>query len=180
MVGSQLSLVELAAVDFQELFQEHAGYVWSTLRRLGAAREDVEDLVHEVFLRVHLHLGEYDRSRPIRPWLFGFAYRVALEHRREGRRRPITAPVEPADTTPPADELVARAEDRQLVLDALAALELERCAVFVMFEVDEVPMNEIARTFGIPVNTGYSRLRLAREDFAAAVKRLKARRRGEP
>ncbi|HSQ63698.1 MAG TPA: RNA polymerase sigma factor [Polyangiaceae bacterium] len=160
----------------RELFHEHAGYVWSTLRRLGAAREDVEDLVHEVFLRVHLHRAEYDASRPIRPWLFGFAYRVAQEHRRNGKKRATHTASEPVDTRPLADEIVSRAEDRQLVLDALATLDLERCAVFVMFEVDEVPMNEIARSFGIPVNTGYSRLRLAREDFAAAVKRLKVRR----
>jgi len=160
----------------RDLFQEHAGYVWSTLRRLGTGREDVEDLLHEVFLRVHVHLGEYDRARPVKPWLFGFAYRVAQEHRRNGKKRATPAASEPVDTQPLADEIVARAEDRQLVLDALATLDIERCAVFVMFEVDEIPMTEIARTVGIPVNTGYSRLRLAREDFAAAVKRLRARR----
>jgi RNA polymerase sigma-70 factor (ECF subfamily) len=65
------------------------------------------------------------------------------------------------------------AEDRKLVLAALDAIEMDRRAVFVLYEIDEVPMEEVARSLGIPVNTGYSRLRLARAEFAAAVKRLR-------
>jgi RNA polymerase sigma-70 factor (ECF subfamily) len=59
------------------------------------------------------------------------------------------------------------------VLEALDAIDLDRRAVFVLYEIDGVTMDEIARSLGIPVNTAYSRLRVARGEFAAAVKRLK-------
>ena len=70
----------------------------------------------------------------------------------------------------PAD---AADQDRRLVLRALEAVELDRRAVFVLYEIDGESMNAIAQSLGIPVNTAYSRLRLARDEFAAAVKRLR-------
>jgi RNA polymerase sigma-70 factor, ECF subfamily len=172
--------VDLSAVqDFRALFDAHAGYVWNSLRRLGVAEDDIEDLLHDVFLHVHRSLQEYDRSRPIRPWLFGFAFRLASQHRRLARhRREVRGDAEAVDMSPTADEALTQQEDRMLVSEALSEIDLERRAVFVMFEVDEVPMDEIARVLDVPVNTGYSRLRRAREEFAAAVKRLRARRGG--
>jgi RNA polymerase sigma-70 factor (ECF subfamily) len=47
----------------------------------------VEDLTHDVFIQVNRHLAAYDGTRPARPWLFGFAYRVASQHRRRAHRR---------------------------------------------------------------------------------------------
>ena len=170
-----------APVDLRELFSMHAPYVWNTLRRLGAPRPDLEDLTHEVFLHVQRHLGEYDPARPVKPWLFGFAFRIASAHRRRAhRRREVLDHGQTEEAVDPAsrpDERLAAAEDRRLVLEALDAIDLDRRAVFVLYEIDGVPMNEIARALGIPVNTAYSRLRVARSEFAAAVKRL---RRGEP
>ena len=46
--------------------------------------------------------------------------------------------------------------------------------MFVMHELDGHAAPEIADAMGIPLNTAYSRLRLARQDFAAAIKRIHA------
>jgi RNA polymerase sigma-70 factor (ECF subfamily) len=58
----------------------------------------------------------------------------------------------------------------------LDELEPERREVFVMFEIDERPMDEIARDLQVPLTTVVSRLRLARRDFEAAVRRITAKR----
>jgi RNA polymerase sigma-70 factor (ECF subfamily) len=167
-------------VDLRELFAMHAPYVWNTLRRLGVPQPDLEDVTHDVFLQVQRHLGDYDAARPVRPWLFGFAFRVASQHRRKAHRRRETPGLDQAheavDPGALPDARIAAEQDRRLVLDALEAIDLDRRAVFVLYEIDGVPMDEIARALGIPVNTAYSRLRVARTEFAAAVKRL---RRGE-
>jgi RNA polymerase sigma-70 factor, ECF subfamily len=68
-----------------------------------------------------------------------------------------------------------QADLRRVVIEALSALDDDRRAVFVMHELDELPAPEIADALGIPVNTVYSRLRVARERFAQALERLKAR-----
>lgn len=169
---------ERGAISLADVFERHAAYVWSSLRRLGVPEADAEDLLADVFLQVHRQLATYDAARPIRPWLFGFAFRIASQHRRSARQKhERLVEVDVEDPAPgPHDEAV-RAEDRALLLEAMEGVELDRRAVLVLFEIDEVPMKEVAASLDIPVNTAWSRLRLAREELAAAVKRIKARRR---
>lgn len=165
-------------IDFRTIFEMEAAYVARTLRRLGVDAADVEDMAHEVFIAVHRQLGDYDPRRPLKPWLFGFAFRIASHYRRAGARseRPAALVVDPVDPTLGADEAIALAERRQLVLDALDGIELGRRAVFVMMELDGLPARPVAETLGIPLPTVHSRLRLARQDFARAIGRLRARR----
>jgi RNA polymerase sigma-70 factor (ECF subfamily) len=166
--------------SFRSVFDREFDYVWASLRRLGVRDSDLEDVAQDVFVRVHRHFHEHDRSRPIRPWLFAFAARCASEWRRQARRRPEVLGTwgEPTASTPSADATVATSEDMALVLRALQCVEVERREVFILYEFDEFPMKEIARSLGIPLFTGYSRLRLARKEFAAAVRQLR-RARGE-
>jgi RNA polymerase sigma-70 factor (ECF subfamily) len=173
-----------AAVDapndgsFRAMFDREFDYVWASLRRLGVRDGDLEDVAQDVFVRVHRRFHDYDRSRPIRPWLFAFAVRCAADWRRQPRHRiEVFGPrAEPAASTPSADITLARAQDVDLVLRALECVEVDRRAVFILYEFDECPMKEIARALGIPLFTGYSRLRLARKEFAAAVRRLRSLR----
>jgi RNA polymerase sigma-70 factor (ECF subfamily) len=160
------------------MFDEHFAYVWGVLRRLGVRAEDAEDRALEVFVAVHDKLSTFDLARPVRPWLFGFAYRVASHARRgEVRRREILG-VDPSLPAPAAlpDEQLAAAEEWQLLAAALDTLDLERRAVVVMHDWDDEPMPEVARALAIPLNTAYSRLRLGRADLAAAVKAHQRRR----
>jgi RNA polymerase sigma-70 factor, ECF subfamily len=164
-----------SAPDLSAVFDEHFDYVWATLRRLGVRDADREDLVHEVFLKVHMRLADYDPSRPLRPWLFGFAYRVAIDHHRLARHRleQLGVPGNSAAANVPADERMAALEERDLFLLALQAIDLDRRAVLVMHDIDEVSIPEIAHMLDIPVNTAYSRLRLARQHLANAVTKLR-------
>jgi RNA polymerase sigma-70 factor (ECF subfamily) len=164
--------------DFRVIFEEHFTYVWNSLRHFGVRTNDLEDLAHEVFFRVHERLDDYEPSRPLRPWLFAFAFRVASAHHRLAHHRAEVTGTEsdPADDGLPADEVLIRREERELALQGLAAVELGRRAVLVLHEIDETPIPEIARALGIPTSTAYSRLRLARQDFNAAVKRLRLTR----
>jgi RNA polymerase sigma-70 factor (ECF subfamily) len=160
------------------VFEEHFGYVWNSLRRLGVREADLEDLAHEVFLKVHANLRKFDPARPMRPWLFGFAYRVAADHRRLARNRLEVTGVhaEAIDSAPGADDRLEAAEQKAFLDRALSEMDLDRRAVLVLHDVDGVPVPEIAGALSIPLNTAYSRLRLAREELARAVKILSERR----
>jgi RNA polymerase sigma-70 factor (ECF subfamily) len=167
-----------ARPDLGAIFDEHFDYVWATLRRLGVRDADREDLVHDVFMKVHARLADYDASRPIRPWLFGFAYRVAADYLRLARHRleVLGDHADPPTPGVPADVGLEILDERDLVLSALHTLDLERRAILVMHDIDEVPVPQIAHLLDIPLNTAYSRLRLAREQMAGAVTRLRVAR----
>lgn len=166
------------APDFHSVFQAHGAYVWHALRRLGVRQADVEDVAHDVFLQVHLQLNRYDPTRPIRPWLFAFAFRKASEHKRQARVRleVVGGTGDPPDPAPTALEQAMQQEALQLGHRALDDIELNQRAVFVLHELDGYPMPEVARALEIPLNTAYSRLRLARAAFDKAVRRLRLQR----
>jgi RNA polymerase sigma-70 factor, ECF subfamily len=168
-------------LDFDDVYREHFPYVWRSLRRLGVAPADVEDLTHEVFVVVHRKLGEFEARRPIKPWLFGIAFRLASEDRRRARRRfELTMPtVEQACGTPGADDLLESDERRRLVLECLQALDVNQRAVLILLDIDGEAAADVAIAMNIPLPTVYSRVRVARRNFAAAVRRAKLRR-GEP
>jgi RNA polymerase sigma-70 factor (ECF subfamily) len=71
-----------------------------------------------------------------------------------------------------ADALDARRELDQLDR-ALNTIEVGRRAVLVLHEIEEMTAPEIARVLGIPLNTVYSRLRVAREELEDAMARLR-------
>lgn len=155
------------------IYETHVGYVWNSLRRLGIPDADREDLCHEVFIAL-FRGATYDPSRPLKPWLFGIAFRIASDHRRRARfRREVPSLMDDAQCqAPAADEALAQKEARLLVERALGGLDLDQRAVFILHEIDGLAMPEIARVLDAPLNTLYSRLRLGRAKFEAGVQRV--------
>jgi RNA polymerase sigma-70 factor (ECF subfamily) len=157
--------------DFEHVYENHCDYVWKSLRRLGVPDADLEDLTQDVFLKVSHALQGYDARRPMRPWLFGFCFRVASDFRKHvhlTREQTWGALDHPDGRDGPEDHAML-GERRALALRALEQVELERRAVLVMHDFNGHVMPEIADTLGVPLNTLYSRLRLARAEFEAAV-----------
>jgi RNA polymerase sigma-70 factor, ECF subfamily len=153
-------------------FQKEVDYVYRTLRRLGTSPSEVEDLAQEVFLVLRRSWGEYDQTRPLRPYLFGITFRIASAYERKRRREVAFGIVEVGDAGPGPDEALQKKQARAVVLAALERIPLPRRAVLVMHDLDDVPVAEVATVLGIPLFTVYSRLRKARREFEAAVRRV--------
>lgn len=161
-------------LSFDALFESEFSYVCRSLRRLGVKEADLDDLAQEVFITVHRHLKEYDSTRPLKPWLFAFAFGTAANYRRLARHRAEKHDqgdfLVSGDATP--EQQLQHAQARDLVLRALEGLDADRAAVFVMHELDGFAAPDIAEALSIPLNTVYSRLRVARDEFASSVRRL--------
>ncbi|MFO0602468.1 MAG: sigma-70 family RNA polymerase sigma factor [Polyangiales bacterium] len=167
-----------APLDLAAVYAREFDWVWATLRRLGVAARNLPDVTHDVFVVVHRRAHTYDPARPLRPWLFGVAYRVARDHLAlaRNRREAVVEAPELADPAPAQDQALDRAQSRALVLAALQEVELDRRVVFILHDLEEQPMPEIAAALDVPVKTLYSRLAAARAEFTAAVRRLRLRR----
>lgn len=161
---------------FRAFFRENLDYVVKSLRRLGVREEDCEDIAHELFLAVHRRFDELDSTRPVRPYLFGYARRFASTYRQSARirREATTDTPDAADLRPNAEQELLARDDQRLVHAALDRLDDERREVFVMYELDARMMEDIALELNVPLSTVVSRLRGARADFAAHVRRLRA------
>jgi RNA polymerase sigma-70 factor (ECF subfamily) len=128
---------------------------------------------------VHRRWLDFDAERPLRPWLFGIAYRVAATHRKRTRREALDPCLEIEDLAPRPDEAFAIEQARALVLAALARIPLPRRAVLVMHDLDGAEMRDVAAALSIPLFTAYSRLRKARKELQASVASLTGQPKGE-
>lgn len=156
-----------------DLFADHAAFVWSLLRRLGVPAADAEDVCQEVFVIVHRKLPELELRAAPRTWLYGIAVRTASDYRRSARVRREELAGEPPDRSiPPPQEGALETREGLAWLDAtLDALEDGPRAVFVLYEIEQLAMREVAELLGCPLQTAYSRLHAARRHVQEAARR---------
>jgi RNA polymerase sigma-70 factor, ECF subfamily len=163
------------ATSFQAVFVAEFDFVCRSLRRLGVREADVHDVAQELFVAVHRGLADYDRARPLRAWLMGYAVRYAANYRRLGWHKGTELS---DDAAVPSPRMTDKLQARQLVLRGLAALDFDKRVALVMHDLEEITAPEIATELGIPLNTVYSRVRLARDAFKKAVAELSAAKGG--
>jgi RNA polymerase sigma-70 factor, ECF subfamily len=161
-----------AGPKIEALFAEHVRFVWRILAAHGIRSADVEDLTQEVFLVAHRRIEEGDEGRSPRSWLYAIAIRIAANHRRLAhvrRERPEEVVAAPAATIDP-DESIDRERLRERLYAALETLEEDKRHVLVLYELEGLPMKEVAQMLGCPLSTLYTRLYAAREDLGRALR----------
>lgn len=160
-----------------EVFSENASMAWRALRALGVAEADVDDACQEVFITVHRRLATFDGRSAVRTWVYGICVRVAADYRKRVRLRgELGADVAPELAVEPRqEEAVSIRQARAELHRILDRLDDDKRAVFVLYEIEELAMNEVAAALGCPLQTAYARLHAARREVEAAVERLQAR-----
>jgi RNA polymerase sigma-70 factor (ECF subfamily) len=163
---------------FDEVYREHAAFVWRVLRGMGIAEAGVEDALQDVFVVVHRRLPEFDGRHSVRTWLFEIAYRVASEHRRKAKRTSAHAalPDDVQDAAPGPAQSVEQRQALALLSELLDQLSDEQRIVLVLTEIEGMTAPEIAEATGVTLNTVYTRLRRARIALDGAL--AQRRRRG--
>jgi RNA polymerase sigma-70 factor (ECF subfamily) len=168
---------------FAQLYEEHFSFAWRTARRLGAPEANLDDVVQEIFMVVCQKLPNFEGRSSIKTWVFGIVRNVVRAHRRMLQAKHPHALWPGVGTDPDGlsnglgseCERLTQAEAVRLVDRWLEALDDDKREVFVLAELEQMSAPEIARALGIPVNTVYSRLRLARQEFASVAARHRAR-----
>ncbi len=159
------------ALTFNGIFAQYSRYAWRVLVRLGVQSRDVADACQEVFLVVHRRLDGFDPRRgSAKSWVYGICVRIASDYRRRHPNRRETSAAVLSQIALPAEQH-EQFEDRRAweklarVLDELDAPQRE---VFVLYELEDLPMADVASILGCPLPTAYSRLHAARRSVLAA------------
>ena len=160
-----------AASAFRDLFDAHARFVWRSLLGLGVPETDVADASQQVFVVLHRKLDRLHSGCAPGTFVYGICLRVAADFRKRAhvrRERLYAEPPDQVGRSTPEDRLSHR-QALRLLEDALAGLDPAQRAVFVLYEIEELPMIEVARALGCPLQTAYSRLHAARKVVTAAM-----------
>jgi RNA polymerase sigma-70 factor (ECF subfamily) len=167
----------VAVPSFARVYDEYFAFVWRSARRLGVPEASLDDVVQDVFVTVYRRLPDFEGRSQLKTWIFGILRHTISDLRRGQRRKPTSAlDQEPADLREASpQDAAARAEGVKLLHEALASLPDDQREVFVLAELEQLSSPEIAAALDVNLNTVYSRLRSARQEFEAALKRLRSR-----
>ncbi len=167
------------SLELVAIYRQHADFVWRTLQRMGVQEPHLEDVTQEVFVVVHKRLHTFDGSSRMTTWLYGICLRVASQWRKRAWNRRETAVEEPPERNSQpgraGDDFMQVQEAQRRIRLVLDRMDVEKRAVFVMYEIEEMSTTEIADVLGIPSGTVHSRLHAAREQFRTVLSRLDAR-----
>lgn len=154
-------------LDLHQLYASEADAVFAFVARMGLS--EVEDVVHDTFVTALHRAHTFDASRPARPWLLGIAFRIAVGHLRKSSELPSDEVHERGSSANDPEKTADARRALATVQRVLSTLNDDVGTAFVQHELQGVPVAELARTMKVPPATIYSRIRLAREAFRAAV-----------
>jgi len=162
---------------FRELVTRYQNMIAGIAWRSGCRREDVEDVVSEVLLKVYRNLHQYRPDHAFSTWLYKLtANHVVDRSRRMKKERGRTEmPEHVEDRTPGADDTMEQDERHALVREALTEVDVRYREVMQLVYVEGLKVEETARVLGTPEGTVKTRLMRGRE----ALKKVLMRRHPE-
>lgn len=176
---ARLPVATNRTLSFDAVFRNEHDFVWRTLRHYGVPDVGLDDATQDVFVVVHRRLADFDGRAPLRSWLIGIARRVGSRYRSrtaaEAQRETPLGVVEPSSADPGPHSRAIRVEAADFVTTFLTGLPPKLRVAFQLCEVEGMSAPEVGDVLGIPVNTVYSRLRLARARFERALERRQLR-----
>src|SRR5688572_15297136 len=150
------------------LYDQQFERIYRLVLRLGVPEREAPDVCQETFLRVHRGLARFRGDAQIGTWLF----RIAVnEARRAGRLRAVRQVWsglqgrEPASAEPGPDVAAERAEAWRELAAVLGRMKPKLREVFVLFEVEELSLDEVSAVLGSGAETVKSRIKRARSEF---------------
>jgi len=168
-----------ARAEFRVIYDAWFEDVSRWIRALGGLEADRDDIVQEVFLVVRRRLKDFDGGN-LPGWLYRITRRQVRDFRRRAwvkyiftRRRDQEPDVLPHGGTSPVAAL-ERKEEQRVLQALLAKLAESRRTTFVLFEIEGLSGEEIARLQEIPVNTVWTRLHHARRQFFSLAAKYQA------
>jgi RNA polymerase sigma-70 factor (ECF subfamily) len=157
--------------NFRDIFEQNARFVWRSLLGLGVGESDVPDASQQVFLVLNQKLGHLEPGCSLRTFAYGICLRVAADFRNRAhvRREQLCAVVPERSATANQEGILSQREALLKLRAVLDQIDTSQREVFVLYEIEELEMVEVARAVGCPLQTAYSRLYAARKVVVAAL-----------
>ncbi len=172
----QRSAGTIGRADLPAFYSDWFEAVLKWVRALGGQESELEDIAQEVFLVVRKRIDTFDGRNPA-GWLYQITRRKVRDFRQLSWIKKVFTRdhVDSVDDLPfngegPAGEL-ERKQTQRVLYAILSKMNKDRRATFVLFEIDGLSGEDIARIHGVPVNTVWSRLHKARKEFLALAAR---------
>jgi RNA polymerase sigma-70 factor (ECF subfamily) len=180
------------AESFEALVSLYEQRIYQIAYRFVENPQDAEDVLQETFLKAFENLQKFRGESSFYTWIVQIAVNASLQRINRRRKHP-TVPLEmdgteSEDFAPPKEivvwdedpeRLYAKKEQQGILERAITALPLIYRTVFLLKDVEGLPMEEVARSLGISVPAAKSRLLRARLELRENLGRY-FRKKGAP
>jgi len=161
---------------FEVIYKEYFGFVSHVARRIINSREDVEDIIQEVFMNIYHNLRKFRFESSLKTWIYRITVNKAINYAKKLSRH-HHQPMEYAETFIPEtpseiDHKINENFSENALTVLLDALNPDQRACIVLRSIEGLRYKEIAEVLKIPVNTVRSRIKRARETMLALRKRV--------
>ena len=161
--------------SLEKIFNEHGTRIYNLARRMLHSIEDAEDVTQEVLLKIVQRIGQFRGEAALGTWVYRITVNSALDYRQRRARRPVplgdpydeflpngmhAQPV-PVWREEPHQDVLAN-EAKELVQRAIAQLPEPYRDVYLLSDVEKLPILEVANLLGLTVPAMKSRLHRAR------------------
>ncbi len=177
-----LPKVQHEALTVEGVYRAHLGDVTRWAARLGGPRVELEDAVQEVFTLVQRELPSYRGEARITTWLYRITENVVRHQRRRDRwRRWLRGTSSDpgrelaSEDRSPAENLEQR-QSRELVYRALDRMNERYRTAIILFEIEDLPGEEVAERMGMKLSNLWVVLHRARADLVRRVGEVRGRR----
>ena len=140
--------------------RDHYPAVLRLAFRLCGQKEEAEDIAQETFLVARHKIATFRGGSSLRTWI----HRIALNQFRQWRRKRRPLPLVDHDLAS-HDEGIKSFETGHVLANAMKNLPEKQREAFVLFEVEQLPMNEVAHVLGVPTGTAKARVFYARQNL---------------
>jgi len=153
-------MTQLTESEAIQIFLEHKDFIHRTVFLFTRSVAATDDITQETFIRAFKNYNLYDRSKPLRPWLYKIAINIERNSVRTGKWKVIYGDP-PENAIPGADQTVFRSEERRLLYEEIQKLSVKTRQVIILHYFSDLTIPEVAEVLGIPVGTCKSRLNQA-------------------
>ena len=158
---------------FEHLFTRYREAIRQLLQQRAGAADDADDLLQETFVKVYLHLENYNSQYTFGQWGYTIARNTFIDY---VRRRQEELPIDerfsaPASPTPTPEESVIRRQQRDQIESYLTALRPQYRRLIEMRFFEEYTYEEIAEKLQLPMGTVKTQIHRAREQMCDLIRR---------
>jgi RNA polymerase sigma factor (sigma-70 family) len=153
----------MTEATFRTVYEEYRGPLFRFAYRLTGSREVAEDLAHDCF--VSLFRGGFDNRRgPLKTYLYAAMRNLARKHYRDSGREETGDDIDSPVDAAPLNSMISQ-ETAAAVQGAIELLPLLQREVIVLFEYEDLALEQISKIVNAEVGAVKSRLYRARENL---------------
>lgn len=161
---------------FEKIYKAACGFVYSVALRITNSKEDAEDIIQDVFIKIYKNLKKFQFRSSFKTWLYRITTNIAINHYRRiskerNRRVDYDVAIKTESTPDATGEIIDREDNERLVASLLDLLNPDQRACIILREIEGLNYREISEVLKININTVRSRLRRARLALLAHRKR---------